>query len=75
MKNLFLTLTTILSIFVAFSAQAGTSQTFGGITYHDFDNGLSGTSQTFGDITYHDFDNGLSGTSQTFGDITYHDWN
>ncbi|MDB3976261.1 hypothetical protein N9442_02835 [Gammaproteobacteria bacterium] len=74
MKNLFLTLTTILSVFVAFSAQAGTSQTYGNTTYHTFDNGTSATSQTYGNTTYHN-GNGISGTSQTYGNTTYHTWN
>ena len=72
MKNLFLTLTAVVSIFIAASAQAGTSQTLGDITYHNFGNGVSGTSQTIGNITYHNLSNGQSGASQTIGNITYH---
>jgi hypothetical protein len=70
MKNLFLTLATVVSIFMAASAQAAsyTSTTVGDYTYHSGD--ISGTSVTVGDYTYHYGD--ISGTSVTVGDYTYH---
>ena len=56
MKNLFLTLTAVVSIFMAASAQAAsyTSQTIGDFTYYSGD--ISGSSQTIGDFTYYNFD-------------------
>ena len=37
------------------SSLYGTSNTIGGYTYHNFNNGLSGTSNTIGGYTYHNF--------------------
>ena len=70
MKNLFLTLTAVVSVFMAASAQAASysSQTIGDFTYYSGD--ISGSSQTIGDFTYYSGD--ISGSSQTIGDFTYY---
>ncbi len=42
----------ILFLYANSASAGGTSQTFGGTTFYDFD-GVGGTSQTFGGITFY----------------------
>ena len=56
MKNLFLTLTAVVSVFMAASAQAASysTTTIGDHTFYNGD--ISGSSTTIGNHTYYNFD-------------------
>jgi hypothetical protein len=70
MKNLFLTLTAVVSVFMAASAQATSysTTTIGNHTYYSGD--ISASSTTIGNHTYYSGD--ISGSSTTIGNHTYY---
>ena len=73
MKNLFLTLTAVVSIFMAASAQAASysTTTIGNTTFYSGD--ISGSATTIGSNTFYSGD--ISGSSTTIGSNTFYNIN
>ena len=63
MKALALFAVCIALVVSSIAAAQCTSQTIGGTTFHNFNNGVSGTSQDVGTTTFHNLSNGVSGSS------------
>jgi|GEM_PF-5328329 hypothetical protein len=70
---------TVIAIVLLFATAAwagsGTSRTYGGTTYHTFDDGTTGTSRQYGGTTHHSFSDGTTGTSRQYGGTMYHNFN
>lgn len=76
MKKLIASFLAILSFGLGINVYAGcTSNTIGGTTFYNCDDGTSGTANNIGGTTFFNFNNGTSGTSNNIGGTTFHHFN
>lgn len=71
MKCIILAFAIFISISSVASAQSYNSQTYGGTTYYNGNDGYHGSSQTYGGQTYYNDNRGNNCTSSTYGGQTY----